>query len=278
MRVAVLISGRAARYELCLLPLLQKNKYNFDLFVSVNDNHSKYYDNMESDLHPWLKELYIEPYFVPKEFVNTHPQTIRQYINEEFVPHNIMSMYFNDKNAFQMATKYADRNKFEYDAYLKFRSDIISDDMPDIQKSNEKKVFSAIPSCDFNTPIVNRESKTYGDEVPIVSDAIAYGNRQTMADYCNAYDFVLEVNKEWNGNYLLNFENCLTQQVYDKGLPIQRFNYPYKLDGNRRIFDVNWSESNHIGDSRVNQIEGAHPPLNSKDVENTKHIEKFPMI
>ena len=76
-----------------------------------------------------------------------------------------------------MATKYADENGFEYDAYLKYRSDLIADDMPDIQKTVERKVFSVVPSCDFTEPLVNRETKTLGPEVPIVSDAVAYGNR-----------------------------------------------------------------------------------------------------
>ena len=279
MKIAVLISGRAARYELCLLPLLQKNKYEFDLFISVNDTHSKYYENMERDLEPWLKGCYVKPYRLPEGFKNTHPKSLRQSIDGEFVPHNTMSMFFNDMNAFQMATKYADENGFEYDAYLKYRSDLIADDMPDIQKTVERKVFSVVPSCDFTEPLVNRETKTLGPEVPIVSDAVAYGNRDTMADYCDTYNFVLEINSDWDGDFPINFEQCVTEQVYDKGLPIERFNYPYKLDGNRRIFDTVWDKSgtSDCGDTRVNQIQGAHPPINSKDVESTNHIAPFPM-
>jgi len=273
MKVAVLISGRAARYEVCLKRLLEKNKHEYDVFISVNDEPCKYYDVMEESLQPWLKGLEIKPFSLPDDFENHHPETIRQSVNGKFVPQNVMSMYYNDMNAFNMATKYADDNQFEYDAYLKFRSDIIVDDMPDIIKADELKIYSAVPSCDFTRKTLD------GVEVPIVCDAISYGNRKSMGKYVDTYNFVLDINEKRSGNYMIHFETCLTQNVYSKKVPVQRFSYPYKLDGNRRIFDRTWENTgtSECGDSRIHNIQGAHPPINSKDVETTEHIKSFSM-
>jgi len=43
MRIAMLISGRAARYEVCLLPILEACGYTIDLFMSINDIDGLYY-------------------------------------------------------------------------------------------------------------------------------------------------------------------------------------------------------------------------------------------
>ena len=268
MRVAVLISGRAARYEVCLYNILQKRKYDYDLFISVNDEPCKYYDIMKEKLSPWLKGLEVSPYTIPNDFKNSHKDSVTQCVNGKFVPQNVMSMYFNDMKAFNMATEYADNNGFEYDVYLKYRSDLIVDDMPNFEKTDDYKIYSAVPSCDFTRKTID------GVEVPIVCDAIAYGNRESMECYTDTYNFVLDMNERFGGDYMLHFETCLTQNVYYKNVPVERFNYPYKLDGNRRIFDTVWSDS---GDSRVHNIRGAHPPINSRDVETTEHIGTFPM-
>jgi hypothetical protein len=50
MKIAILISRRIARYESCLLPILNNSSYhNIDLFVSVNDKNKdcKYYNDMK---------------------------------------------------------------------------------------------------------------------------------------------------------------------------------------------------------------------------------------
>lgn len=279
MRVAVLISGRAARYEVCLKRLLEKNKHEYDLFISVNDEPCKYYEVMEQSLNTWLKGLEIKPFSFPDDFENHHPGTVRQFVNGKFLPQNVMSMFYNDMNAFNMATKYADDNGFEYDAYLKYRSDIIADDMPNIVKSSDYKIFSTVPLCDFTVPLVNRNTISLGDHVPLVSDAIAYGNRKSMSVYCKTYEFILEMNHLWEKKYQVHFETCLTQNVHDKKVPVERFAYAYKLDGNRRIFDTVWENAGteECGDSRINNIIGAHPPINSKDVISTINIPPFPV-
>jgi hypothetical protein len=71
MRIALLITGRAARYDACLLPILQNTPYhNIDIFMSINDEPCKYYDIMQQLLAPYLKGLYIKKYEIPKDIFN----------------------------------------------------------------------------------------------------------------------------------------------------------------------------------------------------------------
>lgn len=275
MRIALLISGRAARYEVCLLETLKNTSYNVDVFMSINDEECKYYEIMREKLSKWLKELYISPYTVPNDFENVSSETIiKQKVGEVFVPLNALSMYYNDCNAFNMATKYADDNLFEYDCYMKFRSDLISEDFPEVIKTDDYKIFSVVPLCQINCPLVDRETKSFVGSTAWVSDAIVYGNRKSMKSYCDTYEFTLEMNKEFNGNYPIHFETCVTQNVYDKNLSVEFFNHFYRLDRNRRIFDKTWKNSGteECGDERIHQIEGALPPIDITEYETTDHI------
>lgn len=281
MRIAVLISGRSVRYEVCLLPILKNSKYDIDLFISINDTPCKYYNIMQDRLLPWLKGFYICPYTIPKNFVeNIHPLTSKQCIDGKFLPFNVLSMFFNDANAFNMAKKYADRNKFEYDAYLKFRSDIIADDFPKIIRTDEYKIFSTIPLCFSNCGIVDRELGIVNEniKVPWVSDAVSYANRKSMEIYCKTYDFTIQINQKFDGNYHIHYESCLTQNLYDNKIDIHHFNYNYGLDKNRRIFDTFWKNAgtDKCGDTRINNIDGSIDPLNIEEWETTEHIPVDP--
>ena len=271
MKVAVLISGRCVRYEVCLLPLLQKTKYDVDLFLSINDIDKPYYDKLRENLSPWIKGFYLEKFDLPKDFSNTHWRSLRQEIDGKYIPLHTMSMFFNDMNAFNMATKYADDNGFEYDNYLKFRADLIVDEFPEFIKSEELKIFSSVPRCDFRVPIVDRENKQLNGSVPIVCDAVAYGNRNSMRNYCDTYNFVLDINEHFDGNYPINFEDTLTHQVYDKDIPVERFNYKYLIDKNRRIFDNYKTIINSSGSVRVNH-RNSLKPRDMDDVESTENI------
>ena len=68
MKIALLISGRSARYEVCLLETLKNTSYDVDVFMSINDEECKYYEIMRKKLSKWLKGLYINPYNVPDDF------------------------------------------------------------------------------------------------------------------------------------------------------------------------------------------------------------------
>ena len=232
MKIALLISGRLKCYQTCLLPLLQNSSYEIDLFISINDVETQYYDIAKTNLSSWLKNSYISPYSFPQRFmeifmnINTH--------QPEPKPYNPMSMFWNDRNAFEMATKYADQNLFEYDAYMKFRSDIITSSLPKVIKSNNYKIFSVVPWCNHTAPVVDRQTGSYRDLiVPWVSDAIVYGNRNSMQSYTETHNFCMEMLEIFDGKYPCNFEPSVTQNAYDKVLEVEYFENPYSIDPSR---------------------------------------------
>ena len=231
MKIAILISARLKCYQSCLLPLLEQTKYEVDLFCSINDIESQYYDIARNTLRFWLKDLYVHPYSFPKRF-----EDIFININTnlpEPKPYNPMSMFFNDRNAFDMATKYAESNGFEYDAYMKYRSDIITSSLPEINIVDSYKIFSVIPWCNYTAPVVVREPLGYGKDVPWVSDAIVYANRNSMQAYTETYNFCMEMLELFDGRYPCNFEPSVTQNVYDKVLEVEYFENPYSIDPSR---------------------------------------------
>ena len=238
MRIAILISGRIARYECCLLPILNNSNYHtIDLFVSVNDKNTdcNYYNAMKINLQKWLKFISIKEFIIDKEIYdmfNPDKQVNLQEINNKLVPYYTLSMYYNDMITYNEACKYADNNGFEYDIYLKFRSDIIADNIPEniIRPIADKThLYSTIPECNFiSLGIYNK---------PIVSDIYAWGNRQTMAIYCNTYNYVINKIKLYNGNYIVHGESSLTDNIYENNVEHSFHYYGYTLDKYRRMFD-----------------------------------------
>ena len=141
-----------------------------------------------------------------------------------------MSMYYNDQLTFESACKYADDNNFEYDYYMKYRSDIINLTLPNNIENNENiHLHCAIPLCNFISGGLFKK--------PVVSDAFSWGNRKTMSIYCNTYNYVIKKNKEYDGKYYIAFECSLTDNIYENNVSISYFNIPYHLDKNRRMFD-----------------------------------------
>ena len=242
MRVAVLISGRLKCYESCLIPLLESCDYDVDLFISINAERDDYHNQALNNLSKWLKGEYICPYVIPQHykdiFINMNSGT------NEPLPYNQLSMFFNDQKAFKLATQYADDNNFEYDVYMKYRSDIITNSLPSIQTTKEYKLFSVVPWNSHHSPVIDRSKPTIyngpGDwylqetiNAPWVSDAIVYGNRIVMDAYTKTYEYCLELNELWKGLYPIAFEPSVTQNAYDKGLEVKYFSAPYTIDPSR---------------------------------------------
>jgi hypothetical protein len=247
MRIAILIGGRATRYDVCLLPLLQNTTYHdIDIFMAINDENTdcEYYNVMKKKLAPYLKKCIIKKYEIPQEIFDmfdsvsiTGTQVNLQKINNKFVPNNCLSMYYNNNLAFNMACEYADTNLFEYDCYMKFRSDItnfvIPENMP--MNNNVLHLHCPIPSCNFiSFGLFNK---------PIINDAISWSNRNTMKVYCNTYNYTIEKIKEYNGKYMVHHESCLTDNIYENNISHTFYDIPYDLEKNRRMFDIDIIDS-----------------------------------
>lgn len=157
MRIAVIVSGRIAMYEVGLSSILESSKHDIDLFVSLNGENCEYYDKMKCRLKNWLKFCNIEVYKLDEAFCkslktsywpNTHHCKI---VDDFFVPYNVMSMYYNEKKAFNAAVKYYQENNFEYDCFMKLRSDIVNVKIDEIKEYTREGLYlySALPGISF---------------------------------------------------------------------------------------------------------------------------------
>lgn len=247
MKVAVLISGRSTGYERCILPLLEKTKYDVDLFMSINDDDCKYYDVMKEKLRSWIRDISIKRYEPPSDFFNNHPETLLQEVRGKKYPHNVLSCFYNDKNAFDMAVEYQNNNQ-KYDVFLKFRSDIIVSEFPDFSIVNqEERLFSAHHRdiCHMKAPLFDKSFLRYtGEQATWVSDAVSFGNQKSMEKYVKTYEFILYVNSALSGNYRINFEPCLTESVYSENVLVTYLDYAYDMLSyeERRKFDIDVCE------------------------------------
>jgi len=248
----MLISGRAARYDVCLLSILEAFEYEIDLFLSINDNDGLYYKVMREKLAKWIKGLYIQPYKIPAgfktHFVQGGWQMYYQRIDGLWVPRNQLSMYYNDTNAFKMACDYSAQNGFEYDLFMRFRSDIFNVTIPKLVPDDPSTlVLHSIVPLELNTSFGKHRSK------PVSSDWV-WGNKKTMAVYCNTYAYVLKENELSNGKYLFHFESNHTDNMVENGVQIQYHPIRYDTDANRKLFDDTWkiNEDGSINDSRFN--------------------------
>jgi len=243
-RIAMLISGRAARYEVALLKILEKSNYhNIDLFMSINDTNKdcKYYQTMKVSLKKWLKYCYINEY-KDDEFFELFDNNIAncfnvQLVNNKPFPLYLSSMWWNWQNAFNMATNYADSNNFEYDCYMVFRSDIVGiEKIPDNLPTDDNTLYYPIPPCMFAIE-PGKNIKCTGN---IVNDQWAWGSRKIMTVYCNTYDFIINQYKKFKGHYYVSSEVCLTHNIRSNNINEKFFTkrqINYGLDLNRKVFD-----------------------------------------
>lgn len=273
VKIALLISGRITRYDVCLLETLEQSQYyhEIDLFLSINSEYPdcEYFSIMKETLKPWLKRCVITKYEIPDDIFNLfNPNETTldgislninsQNVNNKFVPYNTLSMYYNDNMAFKMACYYADINNFEYDCYMKFRSDIVGFIFPlDLPIETDKEtlfLFSVVPNCNFISQGLFKK--------PIISDVIIWGNRKSMNIYCNTYNYVLKKINLLNGKYLVATEICITDNIYENDVEHTYINYYYRLDANRRMFDT-------LVDSRLNI---AYETVNHHSVNDASNI------
>lgn len=269
LTIALLISGRAARYEVCLLPFLEKideTKYKIDLFMSINDEMCPYYEGMKIKLNKWLRKLHMSRYNLPDDYKHTHSlKNGTRFINGKWVHYNQMSSYFNDLNAFNIAKEFSEANDIQYDYYMKFRSDLITNSFPNLKEpTSEIKLYSIIPIYNVITSGIYK--------VPVVALEWVWGNKETMAKYCNTYIFVLETLKKLDGNYYIGFEDCVADNVYHNNVVVEYVNIEYNLDKNRKIFDETWSEGGNQVDSNNTFIPVYHNNIDVKTVTDTSDI------
>jgi hypothetical protein len=270
-KIALIISGRAACYDICLLPMLEKLSFHVDLFISLNDTECFYYDVMKERLSKWLKGIYINPYVFPEGFKCHFNEGDYRYayqkIDGVWLPRNVLSHFFNDMNAYNMACSYSYENNFEYDIIMKYRSDIISN-IADINFDNfdPSKLYSVYPNCMFETFGKHKTS--------IILQDWHWGSPMIMKVACSTYEYILNENNRLNGQFLFHYESNFADTLLDNGIHNIYIHIPYAVDMNRRIFDSTWKQDD-ITDSRKVNCEGCPAFV---DIHSLKCIEDFPKL
>lgn len=232
-KIALLISGRATCWEICLLPILEKSAdYDIDLFMSINNSNSEcsYFTILKDKLKKYLKDIYINEYNVPDDFINTstHKYSVKQLVKNNYVPLNLLSLMFNYKNAYKMACNYEKQNCFEYDFFMTFRSDIIIDKIP-LFMLKDNTLHSINQPCQFTSFGIYK--------VPIISPEWVFAKKHTMKIYLETYDFVIEQSK-LNNDYICHYESNFTDNCMTKKIICERIDgINYSVDANRRRFD-----------------------------------------
>ena len=255
MRIAILLSGRVCKYK-SFLELLENNKrkYDIDLFVSVNDEYDKniqFYDKFIDDFNYYLKDIYIRKYIVPNNFHNEYLSSnkLHNYI------YRSLSMFYNDNNCFNMAVKFADDNNFEYDLYLRTRSDIYNSELKlpfsdYLDNINNNILYCVNPINKFticltnkNEQIINNRFHSHANKEDIihhgkwVTGDISFGNIENMKKYCNCYDYVIQKNNEYNENFFICFEHTITMYLESINIKWNFFEYNYEYCESRNNYE-----------------------------------------
>ena len=191
-KIALLISGRATCWENCLSQVLENSiEYDIDLFMSINNKNKNcnYFIMMKNKLKNYIKDIYIEEYKVPNDFINTstHKYTVKQLVNNKYIPLNILSMFFNYKNAFEMACNYQKKNNFNYDFFMTFRSDIIIDKIPLFKIIEDNVLYSINQPCQFISFGIHKTE--------IISPEWVFGKENVIKLYLETYYFIIEQSK-----------------------------------------------------------------------------------
>lgn len=253
MKTALFISGRLTCYEENLINVLNTTfcENDIDLFISINGVRDEYHIEAEEKLSKWLRKIDYEEYNVPDDFINTHPESLRQTVNNKNVSYTVMSMFYNDKKNFLNIENYAKENNIQYDIVCKFRPDIYFINpffriLFNAFINNKDTLFCCTPPCQIIL---------YGDKHPegplCINDAFSLGSMEVMKRYCSTYDRIFLLNEKYNGNFRLNYEVSLTECFWgEESFPkytndiLQRLhnannNCPYKIVFFNLQYDIN---------------------------------------
>jgi hypothetical protein len=216
LNLAIFISGRLLGYSDCLVPLINniKQKYNVYLFFSINifslniqDRNIKNIEYIINDLKTKFGEstcqCNFEEYKFPKYIVE---KLIQNNIN--FDCYNEFSCFYNDKINFNLIDTYEIINNIKFDIICKTRSDIYfnSNNIDFILDNKDDLIIHNKHLQD-----IRYWGHKYHDTPLMISDAFAYGNKNSMKIYCSTYDFIL--NNNLNGLYCQTFEIALTDSI-----------------------------------------------------------------
>jgi len=244
MLICILLSGRIKSYKYFEVLMNHiKHLHTVHLFISVNDelneDNKLFYDEFKEKFKEFIKILKINKYSLPDNFINRNNDTISA---GKLI--NTLSCFYNDKMAFLESEKYSNMHSIDYDVYLRFRTDIIVNSLPDFNNFNKNILYCVKTVNNFNLAITDNPNGEYKNDRrhcygnilhhgKYVTGDIAFGSKSQMKIYCNCYEYILEQNIKNNFNYFICFEYNLTCYLHDINVDWCFFNYDYNYHLNR---------------------------------------------
>lgn len=213
--------------------------------MSINDDYETnklFYDTFKDTFKNNIKCIYINKYIIPTDFFNVNIDN--KNLGDVYL--KTLSCFYNDKKCYELANEFELANSLNYDLYLRFRSDIIVEYLPNFDNYDKDTLYCVKPPNFFTLAVTdnpegeykNGRRYCYGNiqhNGIYVTGDIAYGNKKLIKKYCNCYEYILEQNKINNGNYFICFEYNLTTYLYDININWKFFDNDYKYESNRYI-------------------------------------------
>lgn len=219
MRFGMIVGGRWNCHQENILRqvreyLSSKPHVWIDIHTVVNDEESKLSEYLQDTWMnaPFIATFHCVPFKVPEHYIN-HPKK-----RVETSAQKAVSMHYTNTKAFESLSNF---NQYQYDLVIKYRPDIISNGLPDIERFLHLRTDASV--------IVTPYKHTYSG----ANDQIAIGSIAAMKEYCNVYpdiDYYL-VNEH---GYALHPETMLKFQLDKKHIRLQGFDYDYDLDNRRK--------------------------------------------
>jgi len=196
------------------------NMYDIDVFMSINDDYSEYYDL-------FIERLKIKAYFFERHEKSYKkdwfPKFRRIPEDDEFVWYKISSAYYNNKKAFELISDYQKEHDIKYDIVIKFRADAICQNMLEFEKTEPHTVY--LPFGGDNCYNYDNSGITY----PGVQDHLAYGDFETMKIYSSVYDSI----ETYCPEQPYHPEVLLLYHLQQNHIKIIRWSFPYSTNQGR---------------------------------------------
>lgn len=206
-------AGRVATYEEQLPQLIDlKQKYNIDVFCSINGSLDDYHREFLKQLD--VKGSYFEEYTFDKDWLQFQRDT-------ELITYKMGSAFYNNARAFEQISLYQEKHGFVYDAVIKYRADVVAPEtleLPDVIQHHT--VYIPHPT----------ESDFQISEYPAVNDQIAIGDYESMKVYSNVHS---NIQRFCEHGLPFHPETLLCHQLSEFNISIVRFDFKYVLHSKR---------------------------------------------
>lgn len=208
-KVAIFFGGRVTtrQYDSVIKNLRKfEELYDTTFFCSLNDSVHDIFstERLCKDLNITSECLNIE--------VTKEPDVIHTfYKSPESSFQRTWSMYYHNKRCFELIKSYQQKYKITFDAVVKYRADLSSNDALIIMDNMAQ-----------STVYIPKDSDWGG-----INDQVAYGNPESMEEYCKCSDFIIEYCEK--DKIKFHPETLLKHHLSKSGLKVERFNYHYKI-------------------------------------------------